>query len=327
MAGFGRFVNPDAFGVFIREAQIFILPVSEAQGGGAQNQAVVINSTGKKEDLRITFRVRRNIADRGSLEFSVYNLSFATRQLLTKSGTNVELQVGYKEGSNLQTIAKGAITSTTTTREGADYRTSIFCYDGLDGLAQSRSQRSYIGNTILKNIVKDLANDVPGIEVSDVDIKIDSGIIIGVKGRVLSGSTPSLLDKLAREFGFNWSVQNGVFKVVEDAFVGGSVYPIGTETGNLISAMPVINNVAQVGYGVDVQSVLDPRIDVGSTIRLNSQLNPFINGDYQTTFVTHIGDTHGEIWQTNIQSLYNQGFRDLITTSANTLQPSGVNNV
>ena len=320
--GFGRFGDPNVKGVFIREAQLFILPLSEAQGGGSVNQAVVINSKGRKDDLRIDFRIRKNIVATGmpnSIEVSVYNLSNATRQLLSKSATNIEFQVGYVEGNaKLQTVAKGGIASVVTLREGADYRTTIFCYDGLDGLAQAVSQKAFAGNTILKSIVQELAEDVPGIEVSEVDIKIDSGIVVGTKGRVLSGSTPSLLDKLAREFGFNWSVQNGVFKALQDGFVGGQNFRIGSDTGNLLSATPAIDNINQVVAGIDIQTVLDPRITAGDSVTLVSKLNEFINGTYQTTFVTHIGDTHGQVWQTNIQCLFNAEFRNLIRTSANT---------
>jgi hypothetical protein len=320
--GFGRFGDPDVKGVFIREAQLFILPLSEAQGGGPVDQAVVINSKGRKDDLRIDFRIRKNLVATGmpnSIEVSVYNLSHATRQLLSKSATNIEFQVGYQEGNvKLQTVAKGGIASVVTVREGADYRTTIFCYDGLDGLAQAVSQKAFVGNTILNNIVQELAKDIAGVEVSEVDIKIDSGIVVGTKGRVFSGATPSILDKLAREFGFNWFIQNGVFKALQDGFVGGQTYRIGSDTGNLLSATPTVDNINQVVSGIDIQTVLDPRINAGDSVTLVSKINDFINGTYQTTFVTHIGDTHGQVWQTNIQCLFNQEFRNLLRTSANT---------
>lgn len=335
MSFFNTIFNSSNDGVFIRRAQVNVGPLKESQWVGGvgpiagfgedegTNQAVIFNSEGGNEDFRITFRAVKNIMALGApntLEVTLYNLTEQSKQILSREATNVLLQVGYLEGATkLQTVATGGITSVTSEREEGDIKTTMFSYDGMDGLAQSVSYKAYKGNTTLKNIVKALAEDIPGVESSDENIKIPSNIIVGTKGRVFAGRTSDHLDKLAREYGFNWSVQSGVFKVFLDTFIDGNTYEISTKASNLISATPRIDNIAQVVTTIDIETILDPRINPGDIVNLTSDINPTLNNRYQVTFISHVGDTHGDVWQSNIQCVLNDEARQqsFIATSAN----------
>lgn len=308
-------------GAYIRQAQVLIYPLRESLAMNDRNAAVVINSTGLDTDLRIVFTVQKNIMAMGqpnTLQVSFYNLSPATKQLLSKQATAFLLEVGYERGNvPLQVVASAGISSVSSKREGAAIVTSVFGYDGQDGLAQSVSSQAYRGVTKLKEIVADLASDIPGVVVSVGNIDIGDNLVTGSKGRVLTGRTSSLLQRLAREFGFSWTIDNGVFKAISDTLTNGNLFNISSKDGNLISATPRIDNVVQRFIGLDVETILDPRVSPGDLIRLESEVNPQLNNTYQVTTVAHVGDTHANVWSTSITCLFNQEQIESSFTSAN----------
>lgn len=320
----GSIFSSDNSGVYIRQAQLFIYPLSEALGGGSAAQAIVIKSSGLSDDLRMTFRIEKNIGSLGMpnvFEITIYNLSSATKQLLSKQATNIELELGYEEGlAGVVKVARGGISTVASERDEGNIRTTLTCFDGLAGIAEANSGKSYVGSTIVAKIVKDLADDIPGVEVSELNIKLSNNLITGTKGRVLSGRTSCLLDKLAREYGFNWSIQLGVFKVLQDDFTQGNLYTISTKAGNLMNASPRLDNVNQVINGVDITTILDPRIQPGDLVQLESTVNPVLNNTYVVTTITHVGDTHGDAWVSEIQCLLNDA--QVIAASANTPTPT-----
>lgn len=313
--------NSDDSGLFIRQAQFFIFPLRESFGEQNKNSAVVIRSSGRFDELRITFRAEKNIMAMGQpnvLEVTIYNLSAATKQLLKEQASNILLQVGYAQGDiALQTIASAGITGNSSGRDGPHVTTTVTGYDGMDGIALAVSSAAYVGAVRLKKIVEDLANDIPGIEVSPINIRINEGLAVGSKGRIFSGRTSTILSKLAREYGFNWTIDNGIFKAVEDVFITGNIYNISAEAGNLISANPRIDTISQRLLAVDIETILDPRIHPGDRVNLKSKTNPLVNNVYQVTAITHVGDTHTNVWQSNIQCILNDRQRFQTATSAN----------
>lgn len=315
--------NVDNFGSFIRQSQVFIFPLSEASGIKNKSSAIVLSSSGLDTELRIVFTVSKNLMAMGmpnTLQVSFYNLASATKQFLSKKSSAFLLEAGYKEGGvPLQTVATAGISSVISKREKEDIVTTIFGYDGQAGLAASVSSKAYQGVTQLKQIVADLADDIEGVEVSDAGLLIDESIMTGSKGRVLTGRTSTLLQKLAREFGFSWSINNGIFKAVQDTFTSGDLFVISSKAGNLINVSPRIDNIVQRVVSVEINSIFDPRINAGDLVRVESEATPLANGTYQVTNVTHVGDTHSDAWNTNITCMLNEFQRVSTLTAANAL--------
>lgn len=288
--------------------QVFIGPLSEIQGGGDANQAIVIKSSGRFDEQRISFTVDRNTM--GSPNFTritIYNLTESTRQIIAKSGTNVLLQAGYKQGNlAIQTISRGAIASSISERSQGDVVTTINVYDGLQGLGVGRFSKSYNGQQKLSKIIGDIARQIPGVTVNSQEIQLGNQTL-GKKGLSLNGRCNNLLDRLSRQWGFSWSIQNGVFKAIPDEATTGSTFDVSTELGNLLHTTPRIDNVLQVVTGVEIKSILDPRMQPFDKVNLTSSVSPSLNNTYQITNLTHAGDTHGVQWTTTMQCLYNIG--------------------
>ncbi len=293
---------------FIREVQMFVGPLSEVQGGGDKQQAIILKSSGLDSDLNIVFKVDKNTM--GSPNFStieIHNLSTETRQALSKVKTNVELQAGYREGNTaLQTIAIGSIASIISERIEGDIKMTVNAYDGAEGMGVGKFSKSYAGQVQLSKIVTDVANSIPGIQISSANIKLGTQPV-GKKGMVLAGRSTTILNKLSRNWGFSWSVQNGVFKAIPDEAKAGATFEVSTELGNLLHVTPRIDNVLQTVTGVEITSILDPRLQPYDNVKLISTVAPELNNTYQITNLTHQGDVHGDVWTTVIQCLFNLG--------------------
>ena len=301
---------------FIREVQLFIGPLSEVEGGGNSQQAILLKSSGLDTELNISFKVDKNTM--GSPNFStitLYNLSTETRQALSKVKTNLQLQAGYKTGNTvLQTIAQGAIASVISERDDGDIKMTLNAYDGGEGLGVGRFSKSYQGQIALSKIVEDIAGTIPGVAVSNSNIVLGNQKV-GAKGMTFSGRTKTILDKLARSWGFDWSVQNGVFKAIPDQASSNNTFEISTKLGNLLHVTPRIDNVLQTVTGIEITAVLDPRLQPYDNVKLISTVAPELNNTYKITNLTHQGDIRGDIWVTNVQCLF---FFDQITPSGAT---------
>lgn len=290
---------------FIRQVQLFIGPLSEVQTPNTPNSALVLSSTGQDDELNINFQVEKNTMGTPNVcSIDIFNLSSATRQTISKVQTNFILQAGYLEGNlPLQTIAKGAIAATISSREGPNTRLTIKALDGAQGMGLGKFSKSYQKNIALSTIVKDVAQSIPGTEVDASNINIGT-YQVGSGGLSLAGRSKDILDKLARQWGFDWSVQNRVFKAISDESSSGNTYQISSQLGNLLHITPRIDNVLQIVTGVDILAVLDPRLQPYDKIQVVSTVAPELNNTYKITNLTHTGQIRDNVWTTQLQCLF-----------------------
>ncbi len=297
-------------GSYLRQIKLAIGPLQEDQGGGVEEQAILFETTGKATEQRINFVVKKDTMGGASFAtINLYNLTKDTKQVIARSKTNIQLDAGYEQGDiKLQTIAQGGVTSSINSRPaGGDIITTVVAYDGIAGMGLGKFNQGYAGQVQLKTILKDVAGSLDGVTVDDASIKVSESTRVGTKGLVVTGRSTSILNKLAQRWGFSWFVQNGTFHAIEDQTTTGNVYLISNENNNLINASPRIDNIYQIITGVDVTTVLDPRLQPFDFIELVSQVNPQLNNTYKITNITHSGDSHGGQWTTNIQCLLTTG--------------------
>ncbi len=332
MANFINKLFPTGSGIFIRRVRLSLFNVDE-KGLPIQPALIVADSQGRRDDFRISFRVKNNVRAVGSpneSEIHIYNLSKDTVKLLRDNSYAYNIAVGYvnvpKQDedslSELITLSFGSITNIFTTREEGDYKTTIIGYDGASGLSQSVSNRTSAASTYLTQALQALSDDIPGITLVDTSSSDIQNIRLGSKGRVFSGRTQDILHSLAREFGFRWTVKDNKLFIFSDYFATeGETFKnivVSAEGGNLISAKPLVSNVDSATFGLQIVSILDPRIVPGSTLQIKSVLNPQIDTfavdgagsnsqnptNYNVTLVEHSGDTHSKEFTSQIECLF-----------------------
>lgn len=285
---------------FIRNAELLIGPLAEDQGGGATSEAFRLFADGSLAGgLRIRFSVSKTILGAPNISrIEIYNMSRESRARIRTSLTAVRLNVGWAN-AGLRSLVRGGVLSAVTSKQGPDIVTTLNVMDGYGGQVKGVVARSYKSAAQVSDVVRDIAGTMPGVGLGEVDI---AGRL-GPRGRAFSGRSADELDKLAHEYGFSWSVQDGVFQAVKDDRSLPGIVRVSNQLRNLISAQPILSGPMQIESGVDIEATLDARTKPGARVQLESGVNPDLNGTYKIHNVDFSGDTHAAQWSMRIQSL------------------------
>lgn len=210
--------------------------------------------------LRIIFDVSRSLeSDPNTAEIHIYNLNNQTRDKITKEFERIELYCGY---GSAELVYSGDIRSVSTYREGADLITVVFSGDGDEALKKSTVNKTMpASDNTAKTVVLELAKTfkLPIGDVSGLD-----GLPGYKRDLVLSGSTKSRLDMLAKRYDFQWSIQSGTFECTKRDATIGEVYSINPDSG--LVGIPEVKEEGFIGF----KCLLNPRILPGRIVEVTA---------------------------------------------------------
>lgn len=273
---------------FLRYCELVVGPLADWQGGGSAREAVRIRADGTTARLRVAFQSSKSLTgDPNKTEITIYNLGEGLRRAFRNNLTRVQVVAGYEDNPEVL-VATGALTGAVTSRSGPDIVTKLSILDGFGGMVRGAVARSYTGVTSLEQVVREAAATMPGVNVDRVQV---TGRL-PPKGLHLAGASTSQLNKLADQFGFSWSVQNGTFQAVMDDRDTGEQFSY-TSNGNLMALSPLLNGPTQSEAGIELTAKFDARVKPGDRLRVQSTLNPELSGTYKATSVTLDFDSHG----------------------------------
>lgn len=286
---------------FLRILKVTIGPLEEWRGNTA-GSVIEIISDGSSTTLRASCAIHKTIMGQPSPStISLWNLARDTRDAIKAGLTKITVEAGW-QNTDMHLVFQGSIMSVMPTRSGADIITTIQALPGYGALVRSTASVTYGSGKDVRQTVIDLAKKLPGIT-------IDERYITGLSGKIpnggwsFAGATREALNQLAQEYGFSWSVQNGVFQAVGDrTTLAGSLFELDGEQGGLIDISPILNGPMQIHTGVQIQSMYAPGAVPGSRIRVKSALKPNLSGEYRLTKVSYSLDTHSDAWTMNAES-------------------------
>jgi hypothetical protein len=269
---------------FLRRCEVEIGPLADWQGGGG-GDGVRIVADGTNERLRVAFNsVKTLTGDPNKCELSIYNLGVGLRQAMRGELLRVMVLAGF-EGADPSLVAYGALQESVSTRMGADIVTKLVVLDGYGGMVRGVYSRSWSGGSLVSRVVEDVAKTMPGVTVGRVTLPGT----LAQKGASLVGSATSQLNRLADQFGFSWSVQDGVFQAVPDSTTSGSVHVFDADV-NLLGAAPKLDGTSS---GVEIIGRFAPGVKPGDIVRVRSRVAPDLSGDYKASSVALDFDSHG----------------------------------
>lgn len=287
---------------FKRNLELLIGPLKGYQGDGNSNQALRILSDGSNNTLRIRANITKSmISVPNASQITIYGLSRETRNKIMQSQASVRLYAWYDNGSK-ELVFKGAILNCIVNREGADIPITIISLDGQDSLTHAPVSLSYSNGISLKDVVKDIASKIPGVEIDESRIDIDGSV--GFNGCAYCGGAKEFLDRLGGQYGFSWSINNGVFEAIKDT--SGFNVEVLLSSGVLIKASPILSGPAQQQIGTDIQALYVPGVSPAQYVNLQSSINTDLNGKYKIHTMNLNLDTKADSWIMSIQS-YKQG--------------------
>ena len=275
---------------FLRFCEVTIGPLADWQGGGPKANAVKLRADGTTSNLRVMFSAAKSITgDPNKTELTIFNLSANLRQAIRANLARVQVVAGYDSNPlSAALVSSGALTGVISTRSGGDVATKMTILDGFGGMVRGAVSKSYAGSTRLDQIIRETAAGMPGVIVGKVALPGR----VAAKGVQVAGGTTDALNKLADQYGFSWSVQNGVLQAIMDNADTGDAYSFSSRS-NLISITPMLDGPTQTENGVEIVAKFEARPKPGDRLNVQSDLNPRLSGTYRATNVMLDFDSHG----------------------------------
>lgn len=284
---------------FNRELVFEIGPFAEWESKKDGQVGIRITSNGNLDTLKATLRCQKNIlAVPNNAEIMIWNLKTETRQALKKTGLYIKAYAGYQGGSH-ELLFSGSIEATKTKRVGADIVTTLVCMTGSASLVRSTFSKTYEKGVPVKQIVTEMAEQIPGIVVDPTKINVSG--TIGYKGFSYMGSTKFGLQKLADQYGFSWSINNGTFVAMDDLSYRQTTILLNRDSG-LKEVSPRMFGINQVQEGADISCVYTQGIEAGSVVRVVSGVSPEMTGYYTCHTIEYDLSPKENQWDMTINS-------------------------
>lgn len=259
-----------------RAVELLVFPVSEKSGWLDDSRAVRIYSDGSRDTIGMTCSIEKSIMGvPSSSTVVIYNLSSETRNALNSPSLKAVIRVSdpYSNGK-MQEIYSGGILACTSQRQGADIVTTLFILVKCADLMSSAITKSWAGYAKLADVLSDLASELGVSNVVVNGISEDRKLYSG--GFSFAGQPIDILNKLAFQEGFCWSLDNDELVIIGDDYVSTRTIFI-THNDYLIQATPLLTGAYKTQNGVIVKAYLIPWISVGDTLSVSSIINPICN--------------------------------------------------
>ena len=246
----------------------------DGAGGG------IYQSDGTQRQARIIARVEKTIQGiPNATSLTLYNLSENTRSSFQRGKTKVTIKAGWDEGpfKGLKQCFKGTLATAASQRAGADIVTSITAISAIDDLNLTTVDKTWLPGYPVAEIVKELADMLPGVTVDRNRIKyIENYIATGAWSH--KGTVRTALDHLSREFGFSWNIADQHFQACKDlkSFGGGTV----VKSPYLIDVNPVFTGqgMMQMVKGLRIRCTFNATVNPLFNVSVESEVEKRFNG-------------------------------------------------
>jgi len=282
------------------------------------NLFVVPNQTLDFSNFRIKFAVKRtNYQTPNVADIKIYNVSPETILQIQKNNSRIILEAGYGDDQK-GVIFSGNIKQIMIGREsGTDTFVEILASDGNLAYNYALVSTSLIAGTTVQDDITAAID-----KMKPLGVKESQNVNIGAtqkrpRGKVLHGSSKNYLRTAAQTNNYNWSIQNEQVTFIPiTGYLPGEAVEINATNG-------MIGSPQQTLQGVNVKCLLNPKIQVGTRVKLNNKdiqqlaidlQNPGTaagipapiptDGVYFVGVIDFTGDTRGIEWYSTLTLYY-----------------------
>lgn len=248
-----------------------------------KSDTLVINN------LRISFDIDKTINEKPNpATIRVWNLNRShLNQILSGAFDKVALSVGYH---TLTQIYSGDITKASVQRHDLDFILTLECADGFRAYTQARITSTLKSGSNDEQILTELSKTLPNVNLGTVEVTNKRKL---PRGKVMNGDTRELLNRLARNSGADWSIQDGELVFLpKNKVLKAEAILISQETG-------MVNAPEHTDDGLELQCLLNPQLAIGGLVEVKSILDYF-NGQYKVVKLLHSGDAMGGDWLSKV---------------------------
>ncbi len=280
--------------LFNRQARVTISRATPNAFFTATLNAIVIT------DLRIAFKVVKTLGkEPNTCEVTISNLSATTRAALQGLPLQLELAAGY-EGSSLKRLFIGDLLYSDSERKGATWETKIQVGTGARAFNEARVSQTFAANVDALTIGKAAAAKMnvtlpPNIDaIAGLSKRFSAGVS-------LSGPASRELTRVLDAAGLEWSIQDtGLQVLAPEQATPNSAFVVSQENGMIGS--PAFGAPTHDGKPptLKIKNLLYPDLSPGGQVQVQSVS---INGKvFRIEKVEHEGDTHGDPWNTDVET-------------------------
>ncbi|WP_071058741.1 hypothetical protein [Pelistega sp. MC2] len=241
------------------------------------------------DKLRVGFEVDKTINEKPNPAFiRIWNLNRDhLNQLLNKEYTRIVLSTGYQE---LRPIYSGDITKVKVMREGVDFVLEIESADGFKDYTTARSSVTLKAGATDEEIIAEVQKTMPNVKRGALDFPNKRKL---PRGRVLNGDSRAILRKIAVNNKADWSIQDGeLIFLPRDKVLDTEAVLLSQDTG-------LIGSLEQTDDGLELTCLLNPLLQIGGMVRLESILE-FFNGEYKIVKLAHTGNSMDSEWHSKM---------------------------
>lgn len=264
--------------------------------------------------LRCTFRIQKTLLQPPNFcEVVLYNLAPDTENAIIKEGNRVIVEAGY-EGDQYGKIFDGDIIQPIRDKEDAvTYRLTLVSLDGDRFMNQG-----FVGFSVLKgqssrSLVEQIASQakIPA-ELGSISDGFSTTELS--RGKVVFGLAKDYLRQLAQTQDATFYMEDGKINIVK------ATDPPEGEIIELSPTSGLIGQPVQNDQGVTFKCLLNPRIRVNRFVRIDNSLiraqtfqtgqiirNLDAEGLYRVIGITYIGDTRGDDWYCECETVSQAG--------------------
>jgi hypothetical protein len=283
--------------------------------------------------FRVVFDIQISPGDALSLaDIRIYNLLKTTA---IQQGSSIVFRAGFEDAND--TLFIGYVTNVLRERDpgSTEIVTRLICKSGDPVKDRGSAQGSYGKGTRIVDVLRDLARSWP------IQLDVDEGQFVDspllVSGYNTNGDIPTILFDLGYAYGFDWVQERGRLVVTRRNFPR-------TVTPTLISQFTGMQGIPEVtrgpdGLGVFVSVKMNPYFRVNGKITLQSEFATYntgnlyvvelggdasANGDYNIFALRQRGDSHGNLWTTEIDGIRAGAVAPAPGTVPNSVDATGV---
>jgi len=194
----------------------------------------------------------------------------------------IELKIGYQ--GRVETIFRGSVDEAGSTRDGAQFVTTLTCLDGGHDFLNSFVSTSVTSkNAAIDAVLGTMPNTKKGKIGKQADI---------TRPKILVGNSMATIQDML-DPDQRWFIDDERLNIIGgDEVVSGYIPVVSAETGLL--------NIEPKKKEVVMNTVLNPSIKVGGLVKLISTVSPGANGIYKVRMISYSGDFDGSDWMQKI---------------------------
>jgi hypothetical protein len=264
-------------------------------------------------DMRCTFScVKTALMEPNYSEAVIYNLSAKSENAIIQEGSRIVIEAGY-EGDQYGIIFDGNILQPIREKEnGNTYKLTLVSIDG---------DAFYNGGFIVLSLVKgqtarsqiDTCTNKSSVSAQQNFISQSLSSARLTRGKVLFGQSKKYLRQISKSENASFYIDDGKVNIIKATdFKSNEIIELNPSSG-------LIGVPEQLNYGVSGKCLLNPRIKINSLIHIDnsliraqkaSQTAQYTldnDGIYRVIKVTYSGDTRGENWYTEFETVSQAG--------------------